>query len=137
MSIMTRKVPSKYIIYLDANNFYGYAMSQYLPTGGFKWLKQTEIDNLNLNKYKDNSKRGIILEVDLEYPKEIHNLHNDYPIAAEKVKVKNEILSDYCKQIKDKYNISIGQVHKLIPTLSKKKSTFYTIETFNCILILD
>ena len=115
------KAPSKYIMYLDANNLYGWAMSQYLSTGGLRWLKQTEIDKLDLNKYKDNSKRGIILEVDLEYPKELHDLHNDYPIAAEKVKVKNEILSDYCKQIKDKHNISTGQVQKLIPTLSNKE----------------
>ena len=115
------KAPSKYIMYLDANNLYGWEMSQYLPTGGFRWLKQTEIDKLNLNKYKDDSKRGLILEVDLEYPKELHNLHNDYPLGPERIKVKNEMLSDYCQQIKDKYNISIGQVHKLIPTLSNKE----------------
>ena len=121
MNEYNEKAPSKYIMYLDANNLYGYTMSQYLPTGGFRWLKQTEIDKLDLNKYKDESKRGIILEVDLECPKELHNLHNDYPIAAEKVKVKNEILSDYCKQIGDKYNNSTGQVHKLIPTLSNKE----------------
>ena len=74
-----------------------------------------------MSKYKKDSERGIILEVDLEYPKKLHNLHNDYPLAPEKVKVKEEMLSDYCKKIKDKYNISIGQVHKLIPTLSKKE----------------
>ena len=79
------KAPSKYIMYLDANNLYGWAVSQYLPTGGFKWLKQNEIDKLDLGKYEDDSKKGLILEVDLDYPHELHDSHNDYPLAAEKI----------------------------------------------------
>ena len=114
--------PSKYIMYLDANNLYGWAMSQYLPTGGFKWLKQNKIDNLDLGKYNEQSKKGLILEVDLEYPNELHDIHNDYPLAPEKVKVTENMLSNYCKKIADKYNISTGLVHKLIPTLSDKKN---------------
>ena len=113
--------PSKYIMYLDANNLYGWAMSQYLPTGGFKWLKQNKIDNLDLQKYDKENKKGIILEVDLEYPEKLHDLHNDYPLAPEKVKVTDNMLSNYCKKIADKYNISTGLVYKLIPTLSKKE----------------
>ena len=62
-------VPSKYIMYLDANNLYGWAMSQYLPTGGFRWMTQKQINNINLANYKEDSKTGIILEVDLDYPK--------------------------------------------------------------------
>ena len=69
-------------MYFDANNLYGWAMSQNLPNGNFKWL--TEINNLNLAKYKENSNRGLILEVDFEYPKELHDLQNDYPLAPEK-----------------------------------------------------
>ena len=90
------KAASKYIMYLDANNLYGWAMSQYLPTGGFKWLTEKQIENTELAKYNDDSKKGLILEVDLEYPKELHNLHNDYPLGAEKVKVTESMLSDYC-----------------------------------------
>ena len=78
------KAPSKYIMYLDANNLYGWAMSKYLPTGGFKWLTEKQIEGLNLTKYKEDSKKGLILEVDLEYPKELHDLHNDYPLACRK-----------------------------------------------------
>ena len=63
----------------------------------------------------------MILEVDLEYPKELHDLHNDYPIAPEKVKVSNDMLSAYCKKITKKYNISTGLVSKLIPTLRDRK----------------
>ena len=93
------KTPSKYIMYLDANNLYGWAMSQYLPTGGFRWLTQKQIEKTNLAKYDEKSKKGLILEVDLEYPKELHDLHNDYPLASEKVKVTQDMLSDYCKNI--------------------------------------
>ena len=75
--------PSKYIMYLDANNLYGWAMSQFLPTSNFKWLSEKQSDKINLAKYKEDSKKGLMLEVDLEYPKELHDLHNnDYALAA-------------------------------------------------------
>ena len=113
--------PSNYIMYLDANNLYGWAMSQYLPTSNFKWLTQKQIDKIDIVKYKEDSNKGLILEVDLEYPKELHDLHNDYPLAPEKVKVSKDMLSDYCLNIAEKYNISTGLVQKLIPTLNSKE----------------
>ena len=64
---------------------------------------------------------GKIYEVDLEYPDELHYLHNDYPCAAEKIKVTDEMLSDYCKEIKNKFKISSENVHKLVPTLSNRE----------------
>ena len=115
------KAPSKYIMYLDANNLYGWVMSQYLPTGGFRWMKQKQIDKLNLASYEEDSKKGFIAEVDLEYPSELHDLHNDYPLAPEKVKVTDDMLSKYSKDIADKYGISTGLVSKLIPTLGNKE----------------
>ena len=115
------KAPTKYIMYLDANNLYGWAMSQYLPTGNFKWLSQNQIEKTNLGKYTENSKKGLILEVDLEYPQELHNLHNDFPLGPEKIKVAKDMLSDYSKTIADKFKISSGLVHKLIPTLNDKE----------------
>ena len=129
------KAPSKYIMYLDANNLYGWAMSQYLPTGGFRWMTKKQIDKTNLALYKEYSKKGLILEVDLEYPNELHNLHNDYPLAPEKVKVTENMLSDYCKSIADKYSISTGLVHKLIPTLGKKEN--YVLNYRNLQLYID
>ena len=113
--------PSKYIMYLDANNLYSWAMSQYLPTGSFRWMTDKQINNIDLAKYNKNSKKGLILEVDLEYPKELHNLHNDYPLAAERVCVNKEMFSEYCKKIAVKYNISTGLVSKLVPTLKNKE----------------
>ena len=129
------KAPSNYIMYLDANNLYGWAMSQYLPTGGFKWLTEKQINKLNLAEYKDDSKKGLILEVDLEYTKELHDLHNDYPLGPEKVKVTDDMLSGYCKKIQNKFKISTGLVHKLIPTLCDKEK--YVLNYRNLQLYLD
>ena len=70
-----------YIQYLDANNLYGYAMSQKLPTHGFKWLNNLTADNTIKLLEKKDTKIGYIFEVDLEYPKELWYLHNDYPLT--------------------------------------------------------
>ena len=135
METYDEKTPSKYIIYLDANNLYGWAMSQYLPTGGFRWLTQKQIDMIDLTKYKEDSNKGLILEVDLEYPKELHDLHNGYPLGPEKVKVTKDMLSGYCQKIANKYKISTGLVHKLIPTLNNKEK--YVLHYRNLQLYTD
>ena len=122
-------------MYLDANNLYGWAMSQYLPTGNFKWMTDKKISKINLGKYKADSKKGLIPEVDLEYPQELHDMHNDYPVCPEKVKVSNDMLSGYCKEIAEKCKISIGLVSKLIPTLKDKKE--YVLHYRNLQLCLD
>ena len=63
----------------------------------------------------------MVLEVDLEYPKELHHLNNDYPLAPEKIVVKEEMLSDYSREIQEREGIKIGQVEKLIPNLRDKE----------------
>ena len=103
------KQESKHNIYLDPNNLYGYAMSKFLPTSGFKWIDPKEFD---LNKNTNNSSRRCVLEADLEYPKELHELHNDYPLAPDKIEIKREMLSEYRLKIADLYNILIGNVKK-------------------------
>ena len=72
-------------MYLYANNLYGWAISQNLPTVGFKWISEKKINKLNLSKYIEDSKKGLILEADLEYSQELHNSYNDFPLAAEKI----------------------------------------------------
>ena len=129
------KAPSKYIMYLDANSLYGWAMSQYLLTGNFKWMTDKEINKIDLGKYKADGKKGLIPEVDLEYRQELHDIHNDYPVAPEKAKVSKNMLSAYCKKIAEKYNISIGLVSKFIPTLRDKKE--YVLHYCNLQLCLD
>ena len=103
-----RSKPSKYLTYLDANNLYGAAMSMKLPTHGFKWMNKYE-----LNNWENYS---CILEVDLEYPKELHDLHNDYPLAPERIICKNK-------------------VEKLIPNLQDKEK--YVIHYKNLKQYLD
>ena len=88
------KNPSKYLVYLDANNLYGWAMSEPLPTKGFKWMTEEEL--------QDWQGQCCILEVDLEYPEELHDLHNEYPLAPER--------------------LEINKVEKLIPNLNNKTS---------------
>ena len=76
--------PTRYLQYLDANNLYGWAMSQPLPTGGFKWVnvKPSKISQLAKRKLK-----GYLLEVDVHYPKELHDSHNDLPFMCERMKI--------------------------------------------------
>ena len=70
-----------------------------------------------MNKYNSNSSKRCVLEVDLEYPKELWNLHNDYPLAPNKIEIKREMLSDYQLKIDDLYNIHIGNTKKLVPNI--------------------
>ena len=85
-------------------------------------MTEKQIQKVNLAACTEDRKKGMILEVDLEYSTELHEFHNDYPLAAEKMKVTKEMLSPYCKNIQEQFGISIGQVAKLIPTLSSKKN---------------
>ena len=106
-----------FLLYFDANNLYGWAMSQKLPTGEFKWLTDKEINNLYNNQILQVwEKTPCILEVDLQYPEELHNSHNDYPLCPESVKC-------------DK------GVEKLIPNLRDK--TKYVIHYKNLIQCLQ
>ena len=104
------KKPSIFITYLDMNNLYGWAMSEYLPYGGFKWLKN--VDEFDVMSVSEKSPIGYFLEVDLKYPNELHELHNDYPLAPEKLAVSCDMLSKYCKKIANKSEIKVGDVKK-------------------------
>lgn len=75
--------PATYIMYLDATNLYGYAMSQPLPQGGFRWLEQKEIATFDCTLVKNDSHNGYVLEVDLDYPAQLHYAHNDLPFCPE------------------------------------------------------
>ena len=109
-----------YINYLHMNNLYGGAMSQYLPYGGFKWVKTTnETVNRILNK-KDNSLHGCFLKVDLEYPENLLEENSDYPMAPEKIIIKEEWLSPYCLEIQKEHDFKKGGINKLVPHLMPK-----------------
>ena len=127
------KKPSKFITYLDMNNLYDWARSSYLPYGGLNWLKN--VDGFDVNSISEKSLIDYILEVDLEYPDELHVLHNDYPLAPEKLAIPYDMLSDYCKKIADEYEIKVGDVKKLIPNLGNK--TNYVLHYRNLQLYLS
>lgn len=96
---MTPSERNTYLIYLDANNLYGWSMSQPLPTHGFRWLSEEEINAFNVQHVAENSEEGYILSVDLNYPAELHDLHSDYPLAPESLEVKAIMLSPYQGQL--------------------------------------
>ena len=82
-------------------------MSEYLLYGEFKWLEN--VDGFDVNSINEKSDTGYFLEVDLEYPDELHELHNDYPLAPEKHAISSDMLSKYCRKIADEYKIKVGE----------------------------
>ena len=80
-------------MYLDANNLYGWAMSQTLPTHEFDWLNEKQMADFDVTEIPADSQEGYILEVDLEYPPELHTAHNDYPLAPEPLEISEDMLS--------------------------------------------
>ena len=87
---------------------------------------------MSINKKSDV---GYFLEVDLKYPNKLHELHNNYPLAPEKLAVSNDMLSTYCKNITDEYDIKVGDIKKLIPNLNNK--TKYVLHYRNLQLYLS
>ena len=84
-----KNIISSYLMYLNASNLYGWAISQKLPVNGFKWIKKLSEFNEDFMKgYDENSDKGYFLEVDVEYPKKLFNLHRDLPFLPERKKIK-------------------------------------------------
>ena len=114
---------SSYIQYLDANNLYGWAMSKKLPVNGFRWLDSDKINEINeefLKNYNENNK-GYIFEVDVKYPKRLHDLHSDLPFLSERIEINK------CKKLicnlsdKKKYVIHINSLKQSVNHGSKFK----------------
>ena len=81
------------------------------------------VDGFDINSISEKSPIGCFLEVDLEYPDELHSLHSDYLLAPEKLAIRYDMLSDYCKKIAEEYGIKVGYVKKLIPNLGNKTNS--------------
>ena len=87
-----KDITSSYLAYLDGNNLYGWAMSQKLPVNGFKWIEKSRFSRFNerfIKYYNENSDIGYFLEVDIDYPKELFNLHKDLPFLPGRKKLIN------------------------------------------------
>ena len=97
-----------YLMYLHANNLYGWAMSQKLPINGFKWVeKLSRFNERFIKNYNENSDIGYFLEVDIDYPKELFNLHKDLPFLPERKKVEKVEKLICSIEDKEKYVIHI------------------------------
>ena len=90
------------------NNLYGWAMSEYLLYGEFNWLKN--VRSFDVMSIIEETLTEYFRKVDLEYPDELHELHNDNPLAPEKLAVSSDMLSNFCKRIADKYEKKVGDV---------------------------
>jgi len=116
---------SRYIIYLDANNLYGWAMSQPLPHQKFQWMDEDEVKRMNKESIlalPTNDADGYIFEVDLDYPSDLHDDDNEYPLAPERLVVKFQMISDKQISIKRSYKTSDADTVKLVPNLMHKRN---------------
>ena len=98
-------------------------------------MKYNEINRFDVNSIEENSSIGYILEDDLKHPSELHDLHNDFPLAPEKLEISQNMLSRYCFSIADQYGIKIGGVNKLVPNLGNKSK--YVVHYINLQLYLS
>ena len=122
---------SSYIQYLDANNLYGWAMSQKVPVNGFKWINDvTELDEKFIKNYDEDSDKGYILKVDVKYPKKLHDLHSNLPFLPKRMKI------DKCKKLvcnlrnKKKYVVHIRSLKQALNHGLKLKKV-HRITEFN------
>ena len=129
--------PSKYIIYFDANNLYGWALSQPLPIAEFQWLSQEEIKKFNPSEINDEDYFGYVIEADLLYPTEIHDDHDSYPLAPERMDITPSILSNYALNLAEELNLPISKKQtKLVPNLNKKSKYILHIRNLQLYLSL-
>lgn len=121
------KKATSHLMYWDANNLYGNSMSKHLPVGSFQWVCPELFPSVEqIMSMSSDDKWGYMLMVDWEYPKELHDLHHDYPLAVERMKVTHDMLSPFTKNLMEKLeNSGLGISHvpteKLVGTLSDKE----------------
>lgn len=104
-------IPNNFLLYIDCNNLYGYAMCASLPYGDFELLQQGEINELDVRLVPDDSDFGYILEVDLQYPEYLHDLHNDIPFCPQKFIPPGSKQPKLIPNLYDKYEYVIHYVH--------------------------
>ena len=122
MNNFNSEISSTYIAYYDANNLYGWGMSQSMPYGGFRWISPEKFKLRNYEELCSNQlEKGYIVECDIEYPSNLHDHHNEYPYCPEQVVVQPEMLSVYSLNIAELDDIKCSNFTKLIPNLNNKE----------------
>ena len=116
-----KNLPSSFILYLDMNNLYGTAMSEPLPEREFTFLSSEQVENFDFMNVPDDGPMGFILEVDIDYPHELHDSHSDYPLCCEAMSVQPEELSPYTRSLGEKLKINPTNNRKLICNLKRKE----------------
>ena len=122
---------SSYIQYLDANNLYGWAMSKKLPVNGFRWLDSDKINEINeefIKNYNENDNKGYIFEVDVRYPKRLHDLHSDLPFLPERIEINKCKKLIYNLSNKKKYVIHVNSLKQALNHGLKLKKIHRVIE---------
>ena len=117
---------SSYLEYLDANNLYGWAMCKKLPVNGFKWV--TKLDKFNedfIKNYNENSNVGCFLDVDVEYPRNLHEMHGDLPFLPDRKKILKIEKLVFGIEDKEKYVIHINALKQAL-NHGLKKNVSYT-----------
>ena len=131
MKNFNKNTESSYLEYVDANNLYGRAMSQKLPVDGFKCIEDdnlSKFDEKVIKKYDENSDKGYILEADIDYPKDLHNLQSDLPFLPEIMKI-NKCTKLACTvQYKEKYVIHIVALKQALNNGLRLKKVHRVIE---------
>ena len=125
MKIYNNNKESSYIQYLDANNLYGWAMSKKLPVNGFRWLDSNEINEINeefIKNYNENDNKGYIFEVDVRYPKRLHDLHSDLPFLPKRIEI-NKCKNLICNLSNKK---KLKKIHRVIEFNKKECLKPYT-----------
>ena len=115
-------IPTSYLMYYDVNNLYGAAMTDHLPVRNFHWLTTEEISLVDWGGHAADDPTGYVLEVDLEYPSELHDDHDDYPLAPEHINITDDMISPFCTKLKKDLNLTSQNYTKLAPNLMSKKN---------------
>lgn len=124
----------KFITYIDANNLYGWAMTQCMPVNGFKW-NNDEWTAEKIAELKPDARKGYIFEVDLEYPAELHDLHADLPLAPENMSITADMTSQHYRNLLEQNGCKHFECRKLVTTLTDK--TKYVLHYRNLQLYLS
>eukprot|EP01059_Diplonema_ambulator_P031689 TRINITY_DN58_c0_g1_i11.p1 TRINITY_DN58_c0_g1~~TRINITY_DN58_c0_g1_i11.p1 ORF type:complete len:1430 (+),score=280.14 TRINITY_DN58_c0_g1_i11:4710-8999(+) len=125
------KVTDKELLYIDANNLYGWAMSKNLPYSDFKWVDADGLESLNDVNFKDfysqckdrikDMDDGLRLEVTLRYPQHLWDMHHDFPLAPYNRAVNESELTDYQKEMQSDFHLKAGNSKKLVADFHQRK----------------
>ena len=117
MKNYNENIESSFLEYVDANNLYGWAICKKLPARNFKWIEEDDISKFDkkfIKNYDENGDNGYILEVDIEYPKNLHTLHSDLPFLPERMEINKYIKLACTVQDKENYAINISALKQVI-----------------------